>query len=134
MASEDVELVLAIYDAFNRRDLDALLRSHSPDAVYEEDAEVRPDATRYRGIEQLRGYFENLWATTTIGGAITVDRVTEVGDLVLVNFHAAIVGEASGAAAEMELVDAWHLRRGRIIWLGIYRDETKAVSAAMARS
>ena len=62
MSQENVEIVRAAYDAFERGDLDAVSELHDPAIEWQTSAED-PDAATHRGRVAVRHYFEGYMET-----------------------------------------------------------------------
>jgi hypothetical protein len=63
MSEENVEIVRAAYEAFERGDLEAISRLHDPAIEWQTSAED-PDAATHRGPEAVRRYFEGYMETS----------------------------------------------------------------------
>jgi ketosteroid isomerase-like protein len=122
------ETIFAAYEAWSRRDVDALL-----DAVHP-DAEARPilganiGASVYRGHEGLREWFRDLhqeWETFHT----RVTRIDERGDRALLTIDVKARGRASGIVIEGDLYHVVELRDGLILRLDAYRDRDAAMQA-----
>jgi ketosteroid isomerase-like protein len=101
MSRENVELGLAALDAFNRRDVDALVALLSPDVVWEENPELPGLREVYRGRAEVREWmvavievFEDLDAEVAELRELGEDRV--FSELVL-----AARGKGSGVPVEL---------------------------------
>jgi ketosteroid isomerase-like protein len=79
MARENVEVVVAIADAVERRDLDALM------PLLDEEIEHRDArrSTALRGREEMRRHFVDLWAENP-RASFSVNEILESGDWVIV--------------------------------------------------
>jgi len=115
----DVATVRAIYDAFARRDLDAML-AHTA-----EDVEIVPVGTAgrigrtepYRGHDGLREYFadaEALWEELTLHP----DDVRATIDSVVVFGH--VDARLRGRAIRRQVVWTWKLRGGKVVVLRVH--------------
>ena len=62
MSEENVEIVRAAYEAFERGDLEAVSELHGPAIEWQTSAED-PDAATHRGREAVRRYFEGYMET-----------------------------------------------------------------------
>jgi ketosteroid isomerase-like protein len=45
------------YDAFNRGDWEGLMATYSPDVVFEQHPDIRPDATTVEGHDDVRAFY-----------------------------------------------------------------------------
>jgi ketosteroid isomerase-like protein len=110
MPPANVELVLAIVDALNRGDLDAVLARMDPDFEWR-PLENSPVARVCRGHEQVRGYMED-WRTTLEDLRLELDDPTELGDHVVVDVRGHGRGRASGVELHSVFCQVWTLRDG----------------------
>jgi ketosteroid isomerase-like protein len=113
-ATDDVEAVRAIYDAFSRQDVEAAL------AYVSEDMEFDPAGTRaligrsdpYRGHDGIREYFADAgraWEELTL----RADDVRAAAGGVVVFGHAE--GRVRGERIRRRVVWTWKLRDGKAI-------------------
>jgi ketosteroid isomerase-like protein len=130
MSQENVELYLGAFDAFNRRDLDALL------ALMGDDVEV---VTRIAAIEGglhghdgLRRWWENMF-TAFPDLEIEVVDVRDLGDVTLASLRALGRGAGSDLPFEDLLWHAGRWRRGRCVWWRAFETETEALEAVGVR-
>lgn len=127
MSRENVQSVYAVYDAFNRRDFDTMLRIHGDDVHVTPLA--APVSSSYEGSEGMRRYWDDLLANFPDFTTEPLE-VRDLGDLTLsaVRFR----GRGAGSEAPFEQV-VWQLaewRDGRISWWRSYRSEAEALSGA----
>ncbi len=130
MPSEAAAVVRASIDAFNRRDMRALLECIDPDVEWVPLRAVL-DGDVYRGHEGIQRFIvdsdedlENM--------QISADELLEVGDKVVV--YGAIRGRGRGSGMDLELPLGWvmGLHDGRIDYLRAYTDRAAALEAAQA--
>ena len=126
MSRENVDLVLLTYEAFNRRDLDAIL------ALMHDDVEIEPRfgalEGHYRGHEGVRRWWSDLLEFLP-DYAAEVEELDDLGDMTL----AQIWGTAHGAASSTPLFERWwqliRLRDGKCIWWRNFATEAEALAA-----
>ena len=126
MSRENLGLVLVMYEAFNRRDLDAAL------ALMHDGVELarRLGALEgyYRGHEGVRRWWSNLLEFFP-DYAAEVEEVDDLGDMTL----GRIRGTAHGAASSTPVVETWwQLIRwsdGQCIWWRNFATEAEASRA-----
>jgi hypothetical protein len=130
MSQENVELYLRVIDAFNRRDLDALL------ALMDDDVEV---VTRIAAMEGglhghdgIRRWCENMFAAFP-DYDIEVVEVRDLGDVTLASLRALGHGAGSDVPFEDLLWQASRWRRGKCVWWRAFETETEALEAAGLR-
>ena len=121
-----MELAHRSVDAFNRRDLDALL------ALMDEDVEgVPPLASmegNYHGHAGIRRWWESLFEDLP-DFAIEVVEVRDPGDLTVAVVRNRAHGAASAAPVEQRLWIVGEWRNGKAIWWHTFRSEAEALKA-----
>jgi ketosteroid isomerase-like protein len=126
MSSSNVELIMRVYDAFARRDAQALpaLIDQSIE-VYQ--SEQLPWGGRYRGVAQALSFFGKV--TSFIQSKVTVEKVLDAGE------HIAIVGrtvgtvKTTGATFDTPLVHIWGVGNGKVTSLSVYLDQSSILPA-----
>jgi ketosteroid isomerase-like protein len=131
VSQENVELVRTGLDALNRGDWDAVLELLDPEVKWETTGQFVEGGV-YRGREGVREFLE------TLGEEFEefrsgVERVTEVGDLVVAEIRTSGIGKRSGARVEVEFTILIYLSEGRITRLRNFMDRAKALEAAALR-
>ena len=125
------ETIHIAYEAWSRRDIEALL------AVVHPDAEARPilganiGASVYRGREGLRAWFTDLhqeWETFQT----RVTRIDERGERALLTIDVHARGRASGVVIEGDLYHVVEVRDGMILRLEAFQDRDAAMQALEA--
>ena len=110
--SANRELILAAYDAWNRRDLDAWLAACDPDVVIDLPGLFPDFEPEYRGHDGLRRFWEQLhepWESFRID----VESLEGDGDLFVADIRFRAKGAGSGANADMRYGQGFRLRDGR---------------------
>jgi ketosteroid isomerase-like protein len=130
MSRENAELAHRSIDAFNRRDLDALL------ALMHDDVEGAPPLASmegdYHGHAGIRRWWESLFSGLP-DFTIEVVEVRDPGDLTI----AVLQNRAHGAISEtpveqrLWLVGEWRDRK--VVWWHTFRTEAEALEAAALR-
>jgi ketosteroid isomerase-like protein len=111
MSQENVEIVTAMYEAFNRGDMALAAASLHPHAELHQPPEV-PDTASYYGREEwARGF--SLWLSAFDEPRFEPREITEVGDCVLMRVLVSGRGKTSGIASTSEFFHAWSLRDGK---------------------
>lgn len=122
------EMIRAAYDAWTRRDIDAVLELVHP------TAEVRPilganfETDVYRGHDGIRRWMEDLhgeWESFQV----TVTETVQRGDRVLCPFQIHARGRASGVVIDGEMFHLIEIRDGLIGRLDAFRDSAAALDA-----
>jgi ketosteroid isomerase-like protein len=130
MTSDSIRLVQHAFDAFTRRDAEALI------ALMDTDVEFFPEGTSaaahegrsYHGHDGMRQYFEDIgrvWDELRV----MPQRYREIGARVLVH------GRIYARLADGFLIDSpgswlWEVRDGKIVWGCAYAEDADAVRAA----
>ena len=109
---DEIEVVRGLYDAFERRDLDAMLAAFADDAElhFEGTARLAGRTRPYRGHEGLREYFadvERIWQELVLHAA----DFRAVPGSVIVMGH--ITGRRQGLDVRRSSVWTWKVKDGR---------------------
>lgn len=131
MASENVELVRRWNDAFNRRDLDALLEATSSDFEFLPYLGALIERTAYHGHDGVRRYFRDAdaaWQTIEA----RLDEVRDLGDRTLALGELHGKGRASGLDVRLSLAWVGEIHDGRLTGLYSYETEAEALAAVEA--
>jgi ketosteroid isomerase-like protein len=126
VSRENVEVVRAVFDAYNRGDLQTTLEHVSPDFVFRPSGLFLDTQTVYRGREGWTEFwhaFRAAWDEITI----EVERFEAFGDRVLVagTFH----GRGRGSGIEVTRESAWiqTLRDGLIVRAETFASSSEAL-------
>jgi ketosteroid isomerase-like protein len=126
MSQENVDRLRAIWDAWNRGDLDTSMLD--PDVVYEDT--VLPDSAgeTYRGPEGvLRGWIR--WAEAWEEFTTEVEQIVDAGER-LVSIHTVhLRGKHSGASMTFRYAYVYTLRDGKVIHIRSYLNPAEALKA-----
>ena len=127
----DEQTIYRAYEAWSRRDIDALLELVHPDAVARPILGANIGVSVYHGRDGLRDWFEDLhqeWEAFET----RVVRIDEFGDRALLTIDVHARGRASGVVIEGELYHLVELRDGMIMRLEAFRDRDAAIAALEA--
>jgi ketosteroid isomerase-like protein len=122
------ETIFAAYEAWSRRDVDALIDVVHPDAVARPILGANIGVSVYRGREGLRDWFRDLhqeWETFQT----RVTRIDERGDRAVLTIDIHARGRASGVVIDGDLYHLVELRDGMILRLEAFRDKDAAMQA-----
>ncbi len=120
MARTNADVVLAIADAVERHDLDALM-ALLDEAIEHRDAR---QSTRLRGRDELRRHFVELWEESP-AAFFRVDQAREKGDWVVVR------QTWSGlAAGDLTTWVAREFRNGRVKRIEVHAGRAEALETA----
>jgi ketosteroid isomerase-like protein len=127
MARENVEVVRAIYRAFERRDRQALV-SDLDSSIRVYTRPLHPDATVYEGPAGFLRFSETDWEAFE-------DVIYEPQDY-LVNGPYVVVpikqrgrGKSSALGIEEDIVNVWKLRHGKCVELRVFSTVDEAFEA-----
>ena len=127
MSQENVEIVRAAYDAYNRGDLDAALEHAAPDVELDWSRGVGPNSGVYK-LDQMRSFFGD-FTDTFESVRVEPDEFIEAGDHVVVPQTGYIRGrDGIEATARVSLV--WTCRDGAIVRICLYQEKREALEAA----
>jgi ketosteroid isomerase-like protein len=99
MSQTNVEIAKRFVDAFNRRDLNALMDTATPDIAFSPALARTIDDNRFQGREGMRAYFadvDSAWEEFRM----IVDEYRDLGDRVLTLGRLEGRGRGSGAAVD----------------------------------
>jgi len=129
--SENVDAAWRAIDAYNRRDVDALLVELHPEVEWHPALPILlgGEATVYRGHEGVRQFFRE---TDEVLAEIHVEysEVRDLGDRVLATGRIRTRGKASGAETESAVGVVIDIRDGKSIRVRTYLDPIEAREAA----
>jgi ketosteroid isomerase-like protein len=130
MSRENVEIVRSLFDAFNRRDGNAVRE------LWTADAEWRPayigggllEGAVFRGDEGMAAFVE-LQAETWESVIAEAAQTRDLGDTVVVEVHLSAVGRGSGVPVERVTWNVFELRDGKIATGVVCTSEQQALEA-----
>ena len=120
------ETIQLAYEAWSRRDVEALLEVVHPDAEARPILGANIGASVYHGHDGLRAWFNDLhqeWESFQT----RVTRIDERGDRVLCTIDVHARGRASGVVIEGEMYHLVELRDGLILRLEAFMDRAEAM-------
>jgi ketosteroid isomerase-like protein len=129
MSQENVEVVRASLEAFNRGDLDSSLQAWDTEGEWRPAMAGAVEGKVYRGHVGLREYFEDLFTSFS---EVRVDdlELRDRGDLVLALYQLSVRGHDSDAPAERPGAVAYEVRAGKIVHGTSYLSHAEALEAA----
>jgi ketosteroid isomerase-like protein len=129
ISQDNIEIVRAVMDAFNRRDVEGLEALLAPDVEIVPLRAAVESNSAYRGPTAAADWYaavEEAWVN--LMGEFEGAR--EVGDRVLVFGRIRGRGRGSGAALDVEAAGVAHFRAGLITRLQIFTNREEALQAA----
>ena len=126
MAQENVELVKAVLDAYNREDWDAAFRDIAPDAELDMSRAVGPTQGVFKPdqVRRVLVDFRENWESVRI----EPHEFIEAGDLVVVPWTMHVTGR-DGIAATARVAVVWTVRDGVIQGAALYQERQDALEA-----
>ena len=126
MSRENVEIVKAAYDAYNREDWDAAFKDAAPGAELDFSRAIGPWRGVF-GLDQARrvvGEFRETWESARI----EPHEFIEAGDLVVVPLTQHLKGRG-GIEAVTHAAFVWIIRNGAIERVTMYQERQDALEA-----
>jgi ketosteroid isomerase-like protein len=120
------DLLREVYDAFARRDLEALAGLADPRFEMDLTDRVLNPAT-YHGAEGLGRFLEELdelWASMDL----ELERVLERGDEALALLRVTLRGRGSGVELKDRVAQLWTLRDGKLLRMELRQDAAAALA------
>jgi ketosteroid isomerase-like protein len=127
VSEENVELVRRVFDAINRRDVQAVLDAYHPDADMSTLTSTLVRGEGYHGhtgIREVFRSFADVWEELHL----EPEEIRDLGDRVLAVGRWSSRGRGSGADVESPAAWMFAVRAGRIVFSRAYRDADEALS------
>ncbi len=131
MSRENVELVRAAYEAWNRGDIGAALEHSRPDVRFVQDRRI-PGAVDLTGREACRAWLESFYETWD-EFRLSPDRIEAVGDRVLILATIRAKGRMSEIEIEQRIGHILTVHGGQTVEWRSYADPADALEAAGLR-
>jgi ketosteroid isomerase-like protein len=130
MSRENIEIVRAGLDAFNRRDLEGLLEHAAPDFVWDMSRAIGPQRGVYR-LAEFRSWVEDMWATFELH-RFEAHEFIEAGEHVVVPVTAHAKGR-DGVEATADTASVYTFRDGAVTRIAMYQGRQEALEAVGLR-
>ncbi len=127
MSRENVEVVRAALEAWNRDDWDAILESATPDFELDMSRAMGPFRGVY-GAGQVRRFWES-FAANWESRRFEAHELIEAGEHVVVPVTLHTRGR-EGIEVSARITHLWTLRDGRLARMCMYQDREEALEAA----
>jgi len=131
MSEENVEIVCRAIDAWNRRDIEALVALGDPESEYVNSPTAVEPGTR-RGPDEISAVMRAQWDLLT-DGRWEIDRIYDRGEEVIALGRVSRRMPGSDARLEDRVLVSWKIRSGKIVRtevLGFGRDEVQTALEA----
>lgn len=120
------ELITSAFDAWKRRDVDALVLLLDPD-VRLRSLMTEPERQYYHGHEGVRQWLAAVLEVFPDWNP-EIQEIKELDDSAVVRFHATATGHGSGVTIDSDYWLCVQLRDGKAFFFGFYRTEDDARS------
>jgi ketosteroid isomerase-like protein len=128
---DPVELTRRRYEAWNRRDFEALFSFLSPDVVFRPMPSVT-DSRERRGREDVVRFYEEFFEVWADDFTIQAESIREYGDAVIALARFRGHAKASGIEVAGAVFEVARFRDGTIDWVEHFTVRAEAVNAARA--
>jgi uncharacterized protein len=127
MSEADIEALRAVYEGVSRGDWDAALRDAGPDFELK-TPDQNPIAGTYRGREEIRGFFTELWAAFE-EVVVQPGQFLEFDDRILVSLLMQLRPSDSRSRVEMRITHLWTMRDGKPARCEVFLQREQAFEA-----
>ena len=124
MSEENVEIVRAVFEAYNAADMDAVRELYDPDVIVR-TVEDWPEPGPYVGREAAMRLHEQLRDTWDADTLVAISDFIDAGDRVAVRYIWR--GAGHGPDLNMEVTLVFTTRKGRILAQEFFRDHAEAL-------
>jgi ketosteroid isomerase-like protein len=129
MSQQNVEIVLAIWEADRQRDAEAVRAAYAPDVEWEDNTILWGDWGTARGPDGIQAAWRR-WYEAFEDVQFEWDEVADLGDDVVVTYRCHARGRGSGAVVDQAITLLWTLRAGKVVRIRAYPDRAQALEAA----
>ena len=126
MSQENVEIVRALFEAYNAGDMDAFRELYDPDVIVR-TAEGWPEPGPYVGREAVMREFERYRETWDADTLEPIGDFIDAGDRVAVRYIWR--GAGHGPDLNMEVTVVFTMRKGRVVFQEFFWDHAEALKA-----
>ena len=128
MSQMNMDVVRAVFDAWNRRDFDAAIARTADDVELHFIGGFSDVMGReWKGRDGMLQFWRD-WLGT-LGGRIALERIQDAGDRVVVVGTMDAVGETSGVPSSIRFGQVWNFRDGKVVRIDGYYDPHGALEA-----
>jgi ketosteroid isomerase-like protein len=127
MSQAHVEIAKRSVDAFNRRDVDALLSLATPDSVM--TSQLLDASADFQGREGLESFFVMLSESWEEFRSV-IEDYRDLGDQVLLLGRNTARGKGSGVTVDAPTAAIVDFRDGKVARIRLYLDQSEALRAA----
>jgi ketosteroid isomerase-like protein len=112
MSQENVELLYRLFDAFNRRDMDAFLALGDPDVELYSRIHELEGGGPFRGHDGLRSWWETMLGMSP-DFSTEIEEARDLGDVVIARLRLRGHGKRSGEMSPPMEVTTWQVTEWR---------------------
>jgi ketosteroid isomerase-like protein len=128
VSEQDMKVVRALWDAWERRDTPAMFELYQEDIVWDMTRSQVPGMGLYQGKEGVRQFFQE-WLGTFGDFYARAEEFVDAGDHIVVRMRQGGRGTESGVDVEMPMVwQSYWVRDGRIERIVVHRDYEEAMA------
>ena len=128
MAHQNVEVLRAGFDGFNRGDYDLWISAFAVDAEVHDLADT-PDTGVFHGHAGVRAWLDKLQVAFGDGFRFEPTSFTESRGVVVADVRASATGVGGGVPIEMSVHIVFGMRDGKIVWTQGFLDRDAALEA-----
>jgi ketosteroid isomerase-like protein len=130
MSRENVELVRAAWEAWERGDMEAIFEFYDPAIVWDQTRYQAGELSAvYHGHDGVRQFFRD-WLSPFESYYAHAQEFIEAGESVVVRVWQGGRGKQSGAEVEMPPYwQVYRIRDGRAVRIEVYSDDAEALKA-----
>ena len=128
MSEQDIAIVKALWDAWDRRDTPGMFALYDEDVAWDMTRSNVPGMGVYRGHAGVRQFFEE-WLGTFEEFYARPEEFVHAGDHVVVQVCQG--GRGKGSGVEVEMPVYWHafwVRDGKVVRVVVHRDRDEALA------
>ena len=114
MSQESVQMARELIEAWNRRDIDALLAASAPDVEWTPAGPAAVESSVYRGREEIAHGFESTWQGWE-EFRLDESEIRDLDDTVLWLGRLKLRGAASHVELDQEFAVHFVLREGKLV-------------------
>jgi ketosteroid isomerase-like protein len=127
MSRENIEVVRAVFPAWNAGNMDAIRELNDPDVIFATGLEGWPEQGPFVGREALMRYFEQLRETWAADAVEPISDFIDAADHVVVRVMWHGVGQ--GPESNIECTTVFTVRKGKIFLVELFWDHAEALEA-----
>jgi ketosteroid isomerase-like protein len=128
VASENVEIVRRWVEAFNQRDVDAVIDTLDPEIELHEWP-TAPGAQTYHGQEGVRQAVDS-WFEAWEWMRVEIEDIVDLDDRVLITQYQRAKGRGSAAEVDIRTFNVYGFREGKVCRIELFTERDPALAAA----